>query len=362
MAQSTTNIKMLYYIFIKRVSENLIFEKFRGKNEDWCFIKEEFHDLSVHQKLIEKLDQSILEKIIRHKTFKLNLMDEDIDYLNEMVEEKEKIDDDAEGDIPETDQSSQNIQNLNNDNSSINSTVLERIMSAHESSMKKMFEAVTKLIDKSHNSKNKVKVNKFDGKSEDAKIWLTAYEKACEANGWSTCSNKVINLRENLDGIALKWYNSKISETDDYNWDDFKSSFTRAFGQNKVQLSQRAWSYKYLYGDLLDFYFEKQRLIDIAFPRLSDENFITMMICGLLDQHQTTLLTLNIDSRDELRDAISKLKPIKDFKKFDWQQEKTDNHQPSTSKHYEKYEKRKPFVKKDSNNVKEDVDNSKNEQ
>lgn len=108
--------------------------------------------------------------------------------------------------------------------------------------------------------------SKFDGKNEDPKVWMKTYERACECNGWATDSLKIDHLKASLEGVALKWYNARVVEGFVDNWSEWKVSFEKSFGQNRLQLAIQSNRWEYRSGPLMEYYFEKQRHT-ISLPR-----------------------------------------------------------------------------------------------
>jgi len=168
----------------------------------------------------------------------------------------------------------------------------------------KSFENIATSMSLMSNHKIKMKIDTFNGKNEDANTWLFSYEKVFEANYWTSDLAKINNLRQNLDGIALKWFSARIAEDQEYLWLEWKTSFVSAFAHNRIQFALKAFKFEYRSGELLEFYYEKQRLLNIAFPHLDDFNFITMKVCALPESLQNTVQTMSINTKECLRDAL----------------------------------------------------------
>lgn len=196
------------------------------------------------------------------------------------------------------------------------SSVVEKLMSSQQEMMSAMLKTFQDALLTERRGSRKMKVASFDGKSEDARSWIVGYEKACEYNHWSTDRERIFNMKGLLDGTASKWFSARVIEGHNEDWQDWKSSFLSSFGQNRIQSATTALSWEYRGGNLMDFFFEKQRLLNIALPGLNDDNFITLVLKALPEDMQSQLLAIDFKSKEQLRVAMEKLKPIRPKPKF----------------------------------------------
>ena len=78
-----------------------------------------------------------------------------------------------------------------------------------------------------------------------------------------------------------------------------------------MQLAQTALGWEYRSGPLLDYYYEKQRLIHLAFLDANEYNFITFVLLGVPDEMRKSLLSQKINSKEDLRECLKNLPAIK---------------------------------------------------
>lgn len=140
---------------------------------------------------------------------------------------------------------------------------------------------------------------------------MLIFERACDYSNWKTDTDKILNLCTYLEGIALKWYNSRIMDGVNEIWEEWKTSFTNSFGQNHIELSIAADTWEYRGGPILEYYFEKQRRLSLAYPDIGDYTFITMVMRGLPPDMQCILLNQNITTKAQLHQALERLLPKK---------------------------------------------------
>ena len=290
------------FVFTKQDDEIRVTQYRRKESTEWLDIKEDFQVLDHHEAL--KKRQTVLTAIdVMDKKRQLVLKlkpEEAAPYLDgRFLVEETTIEEDTDFGIPESVGPKQD------------STVeaLKDMLVTQSQMVQEMMKTFQSIMTQDKNSSSQMQVTDFDGRSEDAKVWLKSYEKACQFNHWTTESSKVNHLKAYLKGSALKWFNSRIADDVAEDWNDWKASFERAFGQNRVQLAIQANQWEYIGGPLMDFYYEKQRLIQLAYPSLDDCNFITIFMLGLPREMQSQLLNLQLKTREEFREALERMKP-----------------------------------------------------
>lgn len=126
-----------------------------------------------------------------------------------------------------------------------------------------------------------VKPDTFDGESSAADTWLDFYEYACEKNRWTENSERIKNLRLFLTGNAKKWYELRVCEHTNDSWDMWKESFRTSFEKNAVERWDKAIFYKHRGGSLLDYFYEKRRLLQLADSNLPETSIIPLVIHGM---------------------------------------------------------------------------------
>ena len=225
------------------------------------------------------------------------------------------------------------LPNLGTNPADVSSTV--NLILQHQQLMEGLVNAMTSLLDRT--GSKQMMITKFDGSSEDAKTWMVMYERACEANRWSSDKLKVNNLKASFVpfSAADRWYSSRIIYQGDKSWQDWKQAFLNAFSQNRVQSATRALKYEYRFGPLMDYFFEKERLLQIAFSELGEHPFITLVILGLPAQLQGQILLMDPKTKIELHDCLQKL-PATDRPRRE--QSQYNSNQPQTNVYQRKHE------------------------
>lgn len=113
----------------------------------------------------------------------------------------------------------------------------------------------------------KMVVTPFDGSTENADAWLLMYERACDANGWTTDASKVNNLKGSFKqgSTAQKWFDSRLLVAPQANWQDWREAFISAFKTNIIDATRKAMTWEFRGGSLLDFVYEMERLLTLAY-------------------------------------------------------------------------------------------------
>ena len=128
--------------------------------------------------------------------------------------------------------------------------------------------ALNGLVDAQQRGQSKkMVVSQFDGHSESAETWLLVYERACEANRWLDDQAKVNNLKASLKpaSAADRWFNSRLVTNPNSSWAEWKAAFEDAFKQNYSDATARAMRYEYRGGSVIEFYYELERLLTLAY-------------------------------------------------------------------------------------------------
>ncbi|RWS04879.1 gag-pol fusion protein-like protein, partial [Dinothrombium tinctorium] len=294
-------IIMLFQFYV--VCENDIkkISKFRPSEGEWIAVPEARQELSHHPISSKNSFVRQIADIRNHRTVTLRLTDEEsTPYLDGDLMGSPSNDDLLE-DVISVGQSS------NSSDSILMANAMKEIVKMQQESMKTLLAVVNQSLLR---RESKMQVTRFDGTIEDAKIWMKSYEKACKCNQWDSDEQKINNLKPHLEGIALKWFNSRLAEDYQEDWEEWKESFLISFSQNRFQMAFKALNWQYRGGPLMDFYYEKQRLLQMAFENLNDFNFINLIALGLPSDMQQQLLQQPLSTREDLRKAFDKLKPI----------------------------------------------------
>lgn len=132
-----------------------------------------------------------------------------------------------------------------------------------------------------HSCKTTIQPSPFDGNSENAAHWLSTYEHACDENGWTSDEQKIDNIGYFLSATAKKWYEFRILQQDRGTWSSWKESFLSSFSDNVVERWNAAIDFKYSSGSLVEYYFEKVRLLRLAEAHLPEKSFVALTLHGL---------------------------------------------------------------------------------
>ena len=161
-------------------------------------------------------------------------------------------------------------------------------------------------------SRDKMNITRTDGTSEDPHSWLKFYELVCNNNGWNTDKQKVMHLKSALipGSAADRWFCSRVIDCEDAPWHEWRSSFLQAFSLNRVAAAQAALQFQYRSGKLLDYFYEKERLLKLAFNDLSSDSFITLVLVGLPSHMQENLLGKQLVNKTDLVTELNKLAPL----------------------------------------------------
>ena len=190
-------------------------------------------------------------------------------------------------------------------------STVNRILREQHETHKKMMDGfastMTMLLDRS--GSKKMTITKFDGSSEDAKTWMIMYERASCANRWDSDQLKINNLKASFVPMSAadRWYSSRIIDQGDTPWSEWKDAFLVAFSQNKIQCATRALRYEYRYGSLMDYFYEKERLLKIAFSDLGENAFLIHVILGLPNYLQGQVLSMDPKKKSDLIQCLQKL-------------------------------------------------------
>lgn len=300
------SIRIKFYF--ERQSEIPLLIKYKLPDEDWIIVHPDYQNLSHHEVLTSRQTVSnYLQNMTRYRALYVSLPEEDATPYVDCEFGSLSVHDTS--DLP-----TESNVNVSQSSPSSDSAVLSAIQELLKS-QQEMFAATMKCFQGATQSdstrKQKLEITKFDGRNEDAKVWMKSYERVCEHNGWTTGVTKINGMKAQLIGNASKWYQSMERDETEDDWELWKNSFISSFGQNRISAAISADKWEYRGGELLDYYFEKQRLIQIGYPSLDEFNFVTKVIAGLPEAMQAQILTHQLDTRRQLRMALEQLKPIK---------------------------------------------------
>lgn len=147
-----------------------------------------------------------------------------------------------------------------------------------------------------------VKPDPFDGVA-CPEAWLSFYEYACEKNYWTTEDDKKKNMRLFLSGVAKKWYDLQITNFTG-SWQSWKENFLKSFRENPVESWDKAIFWKYKGGSLIEYFYEKQRLLRVAEPKMPQSSIVSLIIHGLPKELQKQVQVQSPTSVESLLEAF----------------------------------------------------------
>lgn len=149
-----------------------------------------------------------------------------------------------------------------------------------------------------------VKPDLFDGYSSSPEGWIDFYEYASEKNLWNSEHDRIKNMRLFLTGVAKKWFELRLVDHPEASWNDWKASFLTSFKRNPVDRWDRAIFYKYKTGLLLEYFFEKRKLLQLAEPHLPESATIALILHGLPREIQKQVQARNLKSVEDLLQSL----------------------------------------------------------
>ena len=172
-----------------------------------------------------------------------------------------------------------------------------------------MMTLVSQMQQTSVSRDNKMIVTKTDGTSEDAKTWMKVFELSCSNNKWHSDKQKIVHLKAAFvpGSAADRWYSSRIIDQEEAPWSEWKESYIQAFSLNRIEAAQAALHWSYRGGKLLDYYYEKERLLKLAFSELPVDVFVTHVMLGLPAHMQNILLGKELKDKVTLVAELNKL-------------------------------------------------------
>lgn len=198
-----------------------------------------------------------------------------------------------------------------NDNSQDIAMLMERMLKVQASQIEQhgqLLAMLTETLRANNGPKAElVKPDMFDGTTASATTWLKFFEYACEKNCWLTSQDKVQNMRLFLVHNAKKWYELRITDHPDDTWDHWRVSFISAFDQNPVDRWDKAIFFKQRSSSLIDYFYEKRRLLLLADPTLPESSIVPLVIHGMTKECQRQV---QIRSPKTVEDLLGCLKDV----------------------------------------------------
>ena len=351
----TPSAKPLIVVFRKKTGTNDWFlYGFRvTRNDDLRIIDEDKRDLSHHQTLwnIHGLQEQVLQ-CNTQKTLQVDLFETTWNkYVSGTY--STEFDGVVQSDSGAARQAPSAPEFPSDSTSDLNtlSTFMREMIKLNQESNKSLLNNVLQLVGRKDTQR--MNINKFDGSNEDPKTWMTMFERACETNNWLNDELCINNLKSYLvpGSAADKWFQSRIIDYDcqQEDFESWKTAFLAAFTQNRIQTAQKTLNWQYRSGPIMDYFWEKERLLKIAFPDIQHETFTSLMLCGLPSQLQTMALAMDTSDKNSLVQCMQRLPATARQPRADDQKTRFNSSQDQKSgkQAFKGNEKDKKFPKKD---------------
>ena len=88
-------------------------------------------------------------------------------------------------------------------------------------------------------------------------------------------------MKKYLGKTASEWYQTNLLKDHEYNWENWKAAFLKAFNNKGWSAAQYAYNFKYISGSFTEYAIEKERLILEARRKTSEETRINLIVIGL---------------------------------------------------------------------------------
>lgn len=240
-----------------------------------------------------------IENLRRAKNLTLQSVPEEVmhDYCN----------DDFEFDLQALDQLN-DVPPLNSNASAMSASIEQRM-------------ATLELQHRPRNIQSPLKPSPFDPARDCAQSWIAIFERSCRANEIYGDSEMIDHMAQYLLNLAQKWYQKRLSmeaiEQQQADWTEWRTDFLSSFAANPVDAISRAMFYHYKEGSLMEYYYEKVRLISMGYQKFSERDLICMVVQGLPGNLRQTATLQLPTNRQELKALLAKLPPLSTHNKTD---------------------------------------------
>lgn len=186
-------------------------------------------------------------------------------------------------------------------------SIISQLMDQQQQANISVMEVMMRSLD--HRSSGSMKLAPFDSSNSDAKGWMIMFERTCQANNWVSDKDKITSLKCCFkEGTTpSSWFNARLVDFPGSSWDEWKDSFLTSFTENRILSAEKALCLKYVKGNIMEYYYEKETLIRIAFSDLGDESFITIVILGLPPDLQIQVMVKGPTTKSALVSCLQTL-------------------------------------------------------
>ena len=123
-------------------------------------------------------------------------------------------------------------------------------------------------------------IKQFDG-TQKATDWILEYETECEKYEIQNDEKRIKNLKKYLGKTASEWYQTNLPKDEEYNWENWKAAFLKAFSNKGWSAVRYAYNFKYISGSITEYAIKKEQLILEVRRKTSKETRINLIVIGL---------------------------------------------------------------------------------
>ena len=80
---------------------------------------------------------------------------------------------------------------------------------------------------------------------------------------------------------SIEWYQTNLLKDEEYNWENWKAAFLKAFSNKGWSAVRYAYNFKYISGSITEYTIKKERLILEIRRKTSEETRINLIVIGL---------------------------------------------------------------------------------
>ena len=142
-------------------------------------------------------------------------------------------------------------------------------------------------------------IKQFDG-TQKATDWILEYETECEKYEIQNDEKRIKNLKKYLGKTASEWYQTNLPKDEEYNWENWKAAFLKAFSNKGWSAVRYAYNFKYISGSITEYAIKKEQLILEVRRKISKETRINLIVIGLLIHIQDKIDKEAVQSTNDL--------------------------------------------------------------
>ncbi|XP_073968293.1 uncharacterized protein [Bombus fervidus] len=142
-------------------------------------------------------------------------------------------------------------------------------------------------------------IKQFDG-TQKTTDWILEYEMECEKYEIQDDEKRIKNLKKYLGKTAAEWYQTNLLKEEEYNWENWKAAFLKAFSNKGWSAVRYAYNFKYISGSFVEYAIKKERLILEVRRKTSEGTRINLIVIRLPIYIQDKIDTETVQSTNDL--------------------------------------------------------------